>query len=171
MKNEEEKQEALVKAKEVQSRVLNYAILTELRLQDFIRDYFIDKKKKKEKFEELIVSKEFFTFAQKIRIFEKIIEEYANLKIAVIPKGEYKLGDYKKELMKKIKLIQEIRNQIAHKHPFRDKDTDEITIKYKFDGKSKEIVLNDSFVTKLFKDYMEVFFVLRDLSKKIFKKR
>jgi len=158
------------KAHGVRSRILNYAILTEIKLEEIIRDYFINNEDKKTIFEELILSKEFFTFEQKIRIFEKIIGEYTDLKIEVMFEVEYSLKDNKKELMKKIKYIQEVRNAIAHKHPFRIKDTDDISIKYNFGGKAKEIILSESFNKEFFKDYHKVWDILTGLSKKLFGK-
>lgn len=102
-------------------------------------------------------------------MFKKIIEEYENLKITTLH-GEYVLADNKKELIKKIKYIQEIRNAIAHNHPFRNKGTEDIAIKYNYDGKAKEITLNQSFDMQFFNNYFRVSDILRGLSKELFKK-
>lgn len=158
------------KAHNIHSRTLNYAISIEMQLEDFIRDYFIDIEDKKARFEELILGKEFFTFEQKIKVFEKIIGEHTNLKIMVLSKGECDLKDIKKELVKKIRYIREIRNAVAHNHPFRDRETDEITITYNFRNKVKKLSLNESFDIKFFNEYCEVSDILRGLSKELFRK-
>ncbi len=167
---ENKKKDPSTEAHYVRSRVLNYAIIIEMQLGDFIREYFINDEPKKIKFNELILNKEFFTFEQKIRIFGKIIKEMKDLEIFVLGKGGYNLGDNTKELMERIRYIQEIRNAIAHEHPFRNKGTDEISIKYKFGGKIKEIILNESFGMEFFKGYSEIYDILRSLSKELFKK-
>lgn len=155
----------------VRSRVLNYAILIEMRLEDFIRDYFVSEDSKKLKFSELIVGKEFFTFEQKIKVFEKIIREITNIKIFSPYNGDYDLDKNKKELLKKIRYIREVRNVIAHIHPFRNQGTEDIAIIYKFDKKKKEIVLNQEFNMHFFKEYfMKVDDILRHLQKELFQK-
>ncbi len=153
----------------LRSRILNYAILIEKQLEDFIRDYFIDDKNKKTKFDELILGKEFFTFEQKIKVFEKIIKEYGNLKINIWIKEVFNLGEDNKKLLKKIRYIREIRNAVAHTHPFRNSEINEIVIKYNFDRKAKEIILNNSFDVKFFNIYLEVSDILRGLSIELFK--
>ncbi len=159
------------KAHNIRSRVLNYAIIIEMELANFIRDYFIENDDKKIKFGEWILGKEFFTFEQKIQIFQKIIGENINLEIFVLGKGEYNLGQNKKGLMRKIRYMQEIRNVIAHQHPFRDEGNNEIAIKYNFNGKKKEIILNESFSNNFFKEYCEVSDILRYVSNELFKKQ
>ncbi len=157
-------------AHNVRSRILNYAISIEMLLQDFIRDYFVKEDSKKLKFAELIVGKEFFTFEQKIRVFGKIIEELKNVKIINPIKGEYDLTSNRKELLKKLRYIREIRNVIAHIHPFRDAGTNAIGIIYRPNKKSKEIMLDEVFAKEFFDKYLEVDDILRDLSNELFKK-
>ena len=153
----------------VRSRILNYSILIEMRLEDFIRDYFVDNNDKKLRFGELVIHKEFFTFEQKIRVFEKIIYELKDKKFDTL-NGEYDLTNNKKELIKKIKHIREIRNATAHIHPFRNEGTNDIAIIYHFGGKSKEIILNDKFGMEIFKEYSEVDDILRSLSRELFER-
>jgi hypothetical protein len=136
---------------ELRSRLMNYAIITELEIEEFIAKYFIGNDKRKELFGELILKKEFFTFEQKIRVFTKIINEN-NIEIE-----EFGEKIDKKDLIKNINWIREVRNAIAHNHPFRNPKTNEITIKYKYDNKTKEIPLTSSFDKEFFKIYMQVF--------------
>ncbi len=154
----------------VRSRILNYAILIEMGLEDFIRDYFVDNDSKKIKFSELIIGKEFFTFEQKIKVFEKILGEMTNIEIYSPFNGEYDLTKNKKELLKKIRYIREIRNAIAHIHPFRNEGTEDIAIIYTFDKKKKEIILNEKFNMEFFNEYFKVDDILRHLSHELFKK-
>jgi hypothetical protein len=155
----------------VRSRILNYAIITEMQLEDFIRDYFVKEDNKKLKFSDLIMRKEFFTFEQKIKVFEKILQELKGITIIhYTSKGEYDLMKNKKDLMKKIRYIREIRNAIAHIHPFRNEGTNDIAIIYYFDNKKKEIILNDKFNMEFFEEYFMVEEILRELSKELFKK-
>lgn len=158
-------------AHNVRSRILNYAIITEMQLEDFIRDYFVESNDKKVKFGELIIHREFFTFEQKIKVFEKILEELKDIKVIhYTPKGEYDLIKNKKDFVKKIRYIREIRNAIAHIHPFRDEGTNDIGIIYHFDNKKKEIILNDNFNVEFFEEYSVVEEILRHLSRELFKK-
>jgi len=155
----------------VRSRILNYAISIEMRLEDFIRDYFVDDDSKKLKFSELIVGKESFTFEQKIKVFEKILGEITGIEIYSPFNGEYDLAKNKKELLKKIRYIREIRNAVAHIHPFRNEGTKDIAIIYTFDKKKKEIVLNEKFNMEFFNEYfMKVDDILRNLHNELFKK-
>lgn len=158
-------------AHNVRSRLLNYSILIEMRLEDFIRDYFIDNEGKKLKFSELIVRKEFFTFEQKIKVFEKILEGLPLREVySIFNGGEYDLIKNKKELLRKIRYIREIRNAIAHIHPFRNEGTEEIAIIYTFDRKKKEIILNEKFGMDFFNEYMKVDDILRQLHRELFRK-
>lgn len=141
-----------------------------MRLEDFIRDYFVKEDDKKLKFAELIVGKEFFTFEQKIRVFEKILREVTNIKICSPFNGEYDLTENKKDLLKKIRYIREIRNAIAHIHPFRNAGTKDIAIIYTFDKKKKEIILNEKFGMEFFDEYFKIDDILRNLSNELFKK-
>ena len=145
-------------AHEVRSRILNYSILTEIELENFIECYFIDNEEKKGKFKEFILSEEFFTFEEKIKIFGKIIKE-KSFKIVDEFHKEYDLKD-KEELIRKIRYIQEIRNAIAHNHPFRNEKTNEITLKYKHEKKNKEITLNNDFNKEFFNLYHKIFLLL-----------
>lgn len=154
----------------VRSRILNYAIMTEMLLEDFIRDFFVDNDNKKLKFSELIVRKEFFTFEQKIKVFEKILQELEIKLVHYTSKGEYDLMKNKKDFIKKIRYIREIRNALAHIHPFRNEGTNDIAIIYPFDNKKKEIVLNDKFNMEFFEGYFMVEEILRKLSRELFKK-
>lgn len=140
----------------LRSRILNYAILVELQLGDFIGKYFVKEKDKNAKFGELILNKEFFTFEQKIRIFKKLIEEDENLKIRHFSVVEYDLSNNKKEFIKKIEYIREIRNIVAHNHPFTN-ESGEFYVEYKSGKKTKELILNELFDKKFFKIYMEVY--------------
>ncbi|MDO8528579.1 MAG: hypothetical protein Q7S06_01650 [Nanoarchaeota archaeon] len=158
-------------AHNVRSRILNYAIIIEMQLEDFIRDYFVKEDNKKLKFSELIVRKEFFTFEQKINVFEKILEEIKEIKVIYYTsKGEYDLIKNKKDFIKRIRYIREIRNAIAHIHPFRDEGTEDIGIIYPFDNKKKEIILNDKFGMEFFNEYFKIEEILRQLKKELFKK-
>lgn len=158
-------------AHNVRSRILNYAIITEMQLEDFIRDYFVENDNKKLMFSELIVRKEFFTFEQKIKVFEKILEELKDIRfIHHTSKGEYDLMKNKKDFVKKIRYIREIRNAIAHIHPFRNEGTKDIAIIYYFDNKKKEIILNDNFNMEFFNEYFMIEEILRHLSRELFKK-
>jgi len=122
-------------AHNVRSGILNYAIITEMQLEDVIMNYFVNDNNKKIKFSELVVRKEFFTFEQKIKIFEKILEDLKDIKIThYTAKGEYDLINNKKDFVKKIRYIREIRNAIAHIHPFRNEGTKNIAIIYIFDN-------------------------------------
>ena len=140
---------------ERRSRILNYAIMVELQIGEFLNHYFIDNENKKQQFSELILNKEFFTFEQKIRIFSKIIQQ-ENIKIE-----RFGRETDKKNLIKDIEYIREVRNAIAHNHPFRNPETNDITIKYKHKNKDKEIPLNDVFDKEFFNLYMKVFELVR----------
>lgn len=142
----------------LRSRILNYAILVEIELENFIKNYFINKEDKKEEFGDLVLSKEFFTFEQKIRIFQKIIKKGV-FKITNDLGDKYVGGENK--LIKDIEYIQEVRNAVAHIHPFRDQKTGEITIKYKHKKKEKEIIFNDIFDKQFFYLFDNVFMILR----------
>jgi len=72
--------------------------------------------------------------------------------------------------MKKIRYIREIRNAIAHIHPFRNEGTEDIAIIYSFNKKKKEIVLNDKFGMEFFNEWFKVDDILRHLHKQLFKK-
>lgn len=158
-------------AHNVRSGILNYAIITETQLEDVIMNYFVNDNNKKIKFSELVVRKEFFTFEQKIKIFEKILEDLKDIKIThYTTKGEYDLINNKKDFVKKIRYIREIRNAIAHIHPFRNEGTKDIAIIYYFDNKKKEIILNEEFRMEFFSKYCIVEGILRNLSRELFKR-
>jgi hypothetical protein len=147
----------------IRSRILNYAIITEILLADFIRGYFIKEKDKAIKFNDFILNKEFFTFEQKIRTFGKLLEEYGDLRLTDSYGKEFHVSKERKDFIKNIKYIQKIRNIVAHNHPFTKKDTRESYVEYTFKGKREELILNDAFDKKFFKHYTDVSWILRDL--------
>ena len=146
----------------IRSRILNYAIMTELLLVDFIREYFVKEKDKSSKFNDFILNKEFFTFEQKIQVFSKLLEDYRELKLTDSYGKEFYIFKDKKELIKKIKYIQEIRNILAHNHPFTKK-SGKPYVEYTSHNKTKELILDGEFDKNFFRNYTNVYWILRDL--------
>jgi hypothetical protein len=147
----------------IRSRILNYAILTELLIVDFIRSYFVKEKDKAAKFNDFILNKESFTFGQKIKVFSKLLEEYKDLKLIDSQGKEFQVSKDKKDFIKKIERIRSIRNIVAHNHPFTKRESGEPYIEYTLHNKTKELILNELFDKEFFKLYCDVSWILHDL--------
>ena len=142
--------------------MLNYAILTELLLADFIREYFFKEKIKATEFSNFILNKEFFTFEQKIQVFSKLLENYGDLKLTDSHLKEFHVSENQKDLIKKIRYVQKIRNILAHNHPFT-KESGEPYVEYFSQNKTKELILNEAFDKEFFDNYFNVSWILREL--------
>jgi len=72
----------------------------------------------------------------------------------------------RKGFIKKIRYIQEIRNAIVHNHHFTKK-TSEPYVEYSFKNKIKEIILDEEFSNKFYIDYIDIWWILRDLKDRL----
>jgi len=141
------------KIAEIRGNILNKMIGLEHSLCVFLSMYFSEKKSKE--FYEHILSKDFFTMAQKIKLFNKI--KYHE-------KPEFK--DSYKDLGKILMKLSEWRNFIAHGTKFSI-----IHPKVGYPHSNKVVVLDNEFIKK-FSQYFDIaIFCILDLQDKIRKER
>lgn len=150
---------------DIQSRIINYATTIEYLLVNFINKYPVKEKDKTIKSNNFILNKKSFTFEQKIRIFNKILKDFGDLKLANALEKGFHVPTEREELIKKIKYIKDTRNILAHNHPFTKKETREPYVEYTDKGKTEELILNEAFDKEFFRNYMYVDGILRDLIK------
>jgi len=149
---------------DVRSRIINYSIWVEMFLTEFIRKYFVKEENKSKEFEDFILSKEFFTFEQKINVFTRILRKSKEINIRDGAGEEFNaMKDYK-IFIEKVRYIKDIRNILAHNHPFT-KRTGEPYVGYTKDDKKKELILNEEFDQQFFMKYIYVSDTLRRLIK------
>jgi len=109
--------------------ILDKVVYIENMINFVLSNYFC-KNQSKQTFMEFVLDKEFFTFFQKIRLFE-------DLKLHKHPK----VGDKYKGYFGKLKDIDEIRNAFAH--GFVQEEDNKLILWYKKGGKTKNLKVDD----------------------------
>ena len=118
--------------------IIDRVIQMELMLDDMLANHFCEKKEEYLSFKELIISKEFFTLHQKIKLFRDL--------------GLHKQDKFKKQfvgLSGRLMEANEIRNKVAHVSI----DLENPKINIKLNNKSQAVYLDDNFLNE-FEDFM-----------------
>jgi len=114
--------------------IIKEALRIESDMERIIELYFVPDEDRRREFSLNILKKEFFTFEQKRKALVRMqLEKKDVLKID-------------KNLFKEIKLIEEIRNQVAHILGIYDLKNKTYYIKYQHEGKEKKLILNNKFL-------------------------
>ena len=142
----------------MRGRVIGSCLNIERRLDSFISDVMVNKKKKS-LFKELILEKEFFTLMNKWKLFRELIKQLGINNIS---------EDERKELLTLTKEIIETRDRFAHgkvtfSAPLKLHDSPLPKLNFLFGGEKKEIILND----KYFSDYEKKFIKTLELFDKL----
>ena len=134
-------------SEKIRGAILSKAILLEQVISLFICNYFVSLGKR-DLFNELVLEKEFFTFENKIKVLEKLEIGGLMKRVRDMKGNPFRFSEDKKEFIKAIRWVREIRNAIAHKRAGLEVNEKALKIRYHFDVKDKEILLNDQFLKR-----------------------
>ena len=132
----------MVATRKSRGYIIDKVIQMEVLLDQIISSFFSDDKDKYEKFNKLILNKEFFTLHQKIKIFSE-------LQLHKDKKFEKKFD----ELVKRLYEVNKIRNIVAHVYDDFSTPGFSVTLK----EKTKRVQLNDEFIEEFERVMQEIY--------------